>query len=135
MPRLSCWFIRASLVYLSAGFTLGALMLANKGIPFDPQLWRFMTVHMELLLAGWLIQIALGTAFWILPRFTHGPPRGNEALSWLAFVLINLGIGLVIAETLLFVQGPTLLGRLAECGGVLAFLLGSWQRVRPIMAH
>ena len=30
MLRLSCWFIRASLAYLVAGFTLGALMLTLK---------------------------------------------------------------------------------------------------------
>jgi hypothetical protein len=32
MPRLSCWFIRASLAYLIAGFTLGALMLTLKAL-------------------------------------------------------------------------------------------------------
>jgi hypothetical protein len=32
MPRLSVWFIRMALLYLLAGFTLGALLLAHKGL-------------------------------------------------------------------------------------------------------
>ena len=132
MPRLSCWFVRAALAYLATGFTLGALLLANKGLGWAPQLWRFLPVHMELLLMGWLVQLAMGMAFWILPRFPQGATRGNETLIWLAFVLINLGIGWVVAETIFSVQGLVFVGRVAEIGGILLFLLGSWRRVRSL---
>ena len=131
MPRLSCWFIRAALVYLAIGFTLGALMLANKGVVFYPLLWRYLPVHMELLLMGWLVQLALGMAFWILPRFSQGAPRGNEALVWSSFALINTGLGLEIAETIFSLQGLVFPGRVAEIAGILMFLLGSWRRIRP----
>ena len=66
------------------------------------------------------------------PRFTKRAPRGNETWSWLAFALINLGVGWVIAETVFAIQGLALVGRIAECGGVLAFGLAAWGRVRPI---
>ena len=133
MPRLSCWFIRAALIYLAAGFSLGALMLANKGLSFSALLWRFLPVHTELLLMGWLVQLALGMAFWILPRFQHGAPRGNEALAWLAFVSINLGISLVVAETVSGVHELAYVGRMAEIVGIFGFVLGSWRRVRPFI--
>ncbi len=131
MPRLSCWFVRAALLYLAARFTLGAFILANKGLGFYPSIWRFLPVHMELLLMGWLVQLALGIAYWILPRHIKGAPRGNEAWIELAFWLINLGIGWVIAETVFTLQGLALIGRVAECAAVLVFILGSWRRVRP----
>lgn len=134
MPRLSCWFIRASLIYLGIGFTLGALMLANKGLGFYPPLWRVLPVHIETLLVGWFVQLALGVAFWILPRLQQGPPRGNETLVRLAFVLLNLGIGWVIVETVFMVHGLASVGRMAEIGGVLAFVIGSWRRVKPFAA-
>lgn len=134
MPRLSCWFVRAALAYLAIGFTLGAFLLAEKGVNFDPMIWRFLPVHIELLLVGWLVQLALGVAFWILPRFPHGAARGNEALIWLSFALINLGIACVVAQTLLAVQSLVLVGRAVEIGGVLAFIWGSWRRVRPAAA-
>jgi hypothetical protein len=53
MPRLSYWFIRASLLNLAAGFTLGALLLAHKGMPLHPALWGLLAPHIEfVLLAG-----------------------------------------------------------------------------------
>ena len=49
MPRLSRWFIRCALIYLALGFTFGALMLFNKGVPFYPALWRLLPTHVEFL--------------------------------------------------------------------------------------
>jgi hypothetical protein len=130
MPRLSCWFIRASLLYLAIGFTLGALMLSNKGLGFYPPAWNVLPVHMEMLLVGWFVQLAMGVVFWILPRFREGPPRGNESLAWLAFGLVNLGIGWVVAQAVFSLQGLALVGRVMEIGGVGVFVAGSWRRVR-----
>ena len=131
MPRLSCWFIRSALLYLAAGFTLGALLLAHKGLGFSPLMWRLLPLHMEMLLVGWFLQLAMGVAFWILPRFVQGPPRGNEKLAWLAFTLLNLGIGCALTDAIFLVQGLALAGRVAELGAVILFVLGAWRRVRP----
>lgn len=65
MPRLSVWFVRASLLYLLAEVTFGALLLANKGIAYYPPIWNLFPIHIEFLLVGWLVQLALGVAFWI----------------------------------------------------------------------
>ncbi len=133
MPRLSRWFVRTSLIYLVIGFTLGAALLVNKGLTIDPSIWNVLPIHTEVLLTGWLIQLALGVAFWILPRFTRGAPRGNERLIWAAYVLFNLGIVLAVAETIFGVHGLVLAGRISETAGVLVFVIGTWRRVRPWM--
>ncbi len=130
MPRLSSWFVRASLVYLAFGYTFGAILLANKALAFYPTAWRLLPIHIEMLLMGWFIQLAVGVAFWILPRLTGPAPRGNQTLVWLAFWLINVGIGLVALGAIVLVPSLPLLGRLAELGGVLAFVIGSWKRVK-----
>src|SRR5512143_2215803 len=130
MPRLSAWFVRASLLYLLAGITLGALMLADKGIPFDPPIIQFLPIHVEFLLVGWLIQFAFGVAFWILPRFGTGAPRGNERLVWAAFVLLNVGV--LVAACQLWFQPALVVGRIAEIGGILLYVAGSWRRVKPM---
>lgn len=131
MPRLSVWFIRASLVYLAIGFTFGALILANKGLGFYPVVWNALPIHIEVLLLGWFVQFAFGVAFWILPRLKQDSPRGNETLILVAFVMLNLGIVLIIVETIFKAQGLEWIGRLAEVVGVAAFIVGSWQRVKP----
>lgn len=129
MPRLSVWFVRAALIYLATGFTFGALLLANKGVPFMPALWILLPIHMEFLLVGWLIQFAMGVAFWILPRYSRGAPRGNERLLWCAFVLFNTGV--LLAAAVVFIPGLSLAGRGLEVLAVLFFVLGLWGRVKP----
>lgn len=132
MPRLSTWMIRFALAYLGLGFTFGALMLLNKGLPVAPALWSLLPAHVEFLLLGWTVQLVMGMAFWILPRFSRGPKRGNEGLAWLAFGLLNLGVWLVGIGPLV---GSTawlpLLGRGAEAGAAIAFALHAWPRVKP----
>ena len=47
MPRLSQWYVKLSFGYLLAGFTVGALLLANKGRPIHPALWGLLPAHIE----------------------------------------------------------------------------------------
>ena len=131
MPRLSVYFIRASMVYLLLGFTIGGLMLANKGIQISPAIWALLPLHIEFDFMGWMIQLAMGVMFWILPRFQKGPPRGNERLGWLALILVNAGIFLMFLDVPFDVPWLAVAGRATEVLGLLLFLLGCWQRVRP----
>ena len=130
MPRLSSLFVRLSLTYLAIGFTLGALLLTNKGLGFYPSIWKLLPIHIEMLLMGWFVQLAVGVAYWILPRVSGHNPRGNLKLAWMAFWLINLGIGMVILNVLFPIPALVLLGRLAEWVGVMAFVIASWKRIK-----
>ena len=131
MPRLSCWFIRAALIHLLIGFTLGSLLLWNKGVPLHPLIWRLLPAHMEFLLIGWTVQLAFGVAFWILPRF--GTARTQAWLAWLAFGFINLG-GWLVGVGAVWGASPwlTVSGRVLEAAAVVAFVLHIWPRIKPI---
>jgi len=110
-------------------------MLFNKGIPIAPELWALLPAHIEFLLLGWTLQLIMGVAFWILPRFSHGPLRGKESLAWTSYYLLNLGIWLVILGPLFpHWNGLTLLGRLAETASAAAFALHAWPRIKPLGA-
>lgn len=130
MPRLSVYFVRASLIYLLLGFTLGGLLLANKGYLISPAIWMLLPLHVEFDLMGWLVQLAMGVAFWILPRFSKEPPRGKEQLSWSAFVLLNVGILLVASEGIFVVNSLLLLGRILETLALVLFAVGNWRRIK-----
>ncbi len=130
MPRLSVLYIRAALLYLAVGFTLGAAMLWNKGLPLHPLIWRLLPAHMEFLLVGWTVQLAFGVAFWILPRFYTA--RGDTRPAWLAFYLLNVGVWMVgMAPPLGLPDLVPLLGRVTEFGAAVAFALHALPRIKP----
>ncbi|MFN3741760.1 MAG: hypothetical protein ACK4VW_03685 [Anaerolineales bacterium] len=124
MPKLTRYFLRASLLYMLLGFTVGSLLLAHKGFPFAPWLWRLLPIHVESMLIGWMSQFALGVAFWILPRLGESKPRGDEIFAWLALFCLNLGIVLtwVLSQNL---------GRFLESFAVFLFIWGNWRRLYP----
>ena len=131
MPRLAAWMVRAALCHLLLGFTIGALLLAHKGVPFAPILWRLLPAHMEFLLLGWTLQLAMGVAFWILPRFYMDRPRAW--LAWIALALLNSGVLLVAFAALMPPSFPfALVGRTLETTAVFAFALHAWPRAKAV---
>ena len=132
MPQLSVWMIRTSLLHLGAGMLIGALLLWNKGLPFDVTFWLALPVHIELVLVGWMVQLVLGMAFWIVPRFTRAPRYGNETLGWISFVMLNTGLGVVVVSYWVDHAGSLALsGHILEVIGILIFVRQIWQRVKP----
>lgn len=127
MPRVSAWFVRAALCHLVFGFTVGALLLADKGVPFAPALWTLRPAHVEVLLMGWMVQLVMGVAVWILPRFAvRRAPQRSAVTAWLAFALLNAGVVCVALG-----GGWAAAGRLAEIGAAASFVAHLWSRVSP----
>ena len=129
MPRVSAWFVRASLCHLVVGFVIGAVLLAGKGMPMGFNAWGgpLRSAHIELLLVGWMIQLVMGVAVWIFPRFVlRRAPRRSAVTAWLAFALLNSGV-------LLACLGGSLLaaGRMIEIGAAASFAFHLWGRVSP----
>lgn len=129
MPRLSCWFIRSALIHLALGFTFGALLLGNKGMLLHGSVWHLLPAHIEFLLFGWTVQLALGVVFWILPRFYTR--RRHEPLAWLSFALLNIGVWLAgLGPVFAVSSSVTRLGRCSEACAVLTFVMHIWPRIK-----
>ena len=96
------------------------------------QMWQLLPMHIEFVLVGWTMQLAMGVGFWILPRFIHGAARGDERLVWLAYLVLNAGVLTVGIGAWLEVPRVILLvGRSAELLAALLFALHAWPRVKP----
>lgn len=131
MPRLSRWFIHAALVYLVAGFTLGAAMLTLKASARYGAMGLALTPHVDVLLVGWTMQLTMGVAFWILPRFEGGASRGAVGWAWLAFVLLNAGVVVVGVASLASARAAVVsAGRVAEALAAAAFGVHAWRRIK-----
>ncbi len=131
MPKLSVWFIRTALFYLLLGFTAGGLLLIQKGINLSTKLWLLLPLHTEWVFIGWTFQLAMGVAFWILPRFPKAPIRGNETIAFLAYLLLNTGILMLLVDNLLQLNALlSFMGRISEGVAVIFFAIHAWPRIR-----
>ncbi len=139
MPRPSVWAIRLASLHLLAGFGIAALLLVNKGLGLDADLWRLLPVHIEILLIGWMGQVAVGVAHWILPRVHRSESADPEAPgsrgAQAAFVagVICLNAGVILAAGFSALPGAPqarLAGRILEISAGSVFALQAWRRLR-----
>ncbi|MFB6347093.1 MAG: hypothetical protein ABEK50_15325 [bacterium] len=137
MTRFSKWAIRLSLGYMLIGFTIGGLMLANKGFLILPSVPLYLPVHIEYMMVGWFIHLIFGVAYWMFPRFTPKEtglrPRGFVRAAWGSLLLLNIGLvifttGQLVTDKLWF----RFLGRSFEVIGTLAFFVNLWPRIKPV---
>lgn len=136
MPRLSQLMIRTALVWLVMGYTLGGLLLWNKGMPLLPWLWTLRLSHVHMLLVGWTVQLACGVAFWILPRLDASGTRGNERLVWGCYWALNTGVVLAALYDPLAprvaasgLRALPVLAGVLYLGAIAAFTLHAWPRI------
>ncbi len=129
MPRYSVIAVRLALAHLVVGSAFGAIVLAAGGLPgwsLPPALLAFgRLAHPAALQFGWMLQLVFGVAFWILPRFLEGPPRGREWPAWIALVAVNAGVAAAYAGYLTLSHGLV-------AAGAAAFAVHAIPRIRAI---
>jgi hypothetical protein len=145
MTRLSVWPVRTAMLYLGAGFFIGALMLFEKGARMDLSVLRMLPMHIEFVLIGWTLQLAMGMGFWILPRIgqvvnlstrqvnnlSYRSKYSNQTLGWVAYALLNFGV--ISVGLGLWLNAPPivpLIGRVAELLAAISFMLHAWPRIK-----
>ncbi len=137
MPRVSIFMIRTALLQLGLGATVGGLLLAEKGLALAPWLWTLRPGHIQILLMGWIVQLACGVAIWIMPRLDAAGGRGNLRLAWACYLALNVGValaalyqplGLALRRDLAW--APALAGLLYAVA-IVAAVAHLWRRVLP----
>lgn len=130
MPPASVWLIRLALLHFVSAAVIGSAYLAFKAAGWFPlvALWRL--THVEQMLVGWMVQLVMGVAWWILPRRERA--GRVERVVWVVLVLINLGVVLAALGTMPgFSPVLTTAGRGAEALAAGLFALIAWNRQRP----
>ncbi len=137
MPTLTRWFIKTALIYLVAALTVGIALGATGGGPVRVVLAHLRPVYFHLFMVGWVTQLIFGVGYWMFPKYSRERPRGNEAMAWAVYWLLNAGLILrVIAEPLFGLRGELLWGwALALSAGLqwlagLGFVANAWPRLR-----
>lgn len=121
--------IRLALVHLGVGATAGVLLLAARVAPAAAGTWSLRPAHADLLLTGWLLQLACGVAYWILPRIRGERPRAPAAHAGAA--LLNAGVAAAAVGVAAGAGGAVLpWARAGEAAGLALVAASLWPRVR-----
>ncbi len=131
MPRVTVVLVRAALVYLVAGAAVGTLLMGAKaGYQLPALVTRAWPLHAEMLLFGWMVQLALGVAYWILPKHAAAPVRGPVGPVVLAALFLNLGVAAAALGSVVDHAGLATGGRVAELAAVILFAVNAVPRIK-----
>ena len=135
MPIIVRWYLRTALVMFILALGVGLIQTLGGLLPFVPP--GLTPVYFHLLMVGWVTQFILGVALWMLPKYSMQRPRGNERLSWAAYLLLNAGLLVrAVAEPNNALAPGTLWGwMLVLSAGLqwlagLLFVVNAWARVK-----
>lgn len=129
MTRVSVWFVRAALLHFASGATLGAWQLATSSRVLGVTSLPLRGAHVEMVLIGWVCQLAFGVGLWILP-FSRGV--SSDYRFWVAWAALNLGVAVVSGAKVVGIPLIVLAGRFLEIASAVFIAWGLWSRVRPL---
>ena len=129
MAQISVWYVRAALLHFALGATVGAWALAATGGLVPPVPLPARPLHVEGMLVGWMCQLTVGVALWIFPF--SGAVSADRRV-WVAWGLLNGGIGLAVGGQWMEVPLLTMVGRGSEMGAALLLLWALWPRLQPL---
>jgi hypothetical protein len=139
MPAITRWFIKTSFVYFLLALVIGVIIGVQALGTFSFPAANLYPTYVHVFVEGWLTMLIIGVAIWMFPKYTIEKPRGNEALSWLTYILFNIGLALrILSEPFAGVKGysTSLLAAvlivaagLQWLGGI-TFVINAWGRVK-----
>jgi hypothetical protein len=132
MPVLSRYMIRIAFLNLWLGFGLATLLMVRKARPdmLDSSVATWILAHVDLLLVGWMVQLSMGVAYWILPHLPNTlTERGRYPFALSAVVLVNAGVWGYTMGIIGDVGLAEVLGLICQFAGVLAFAVHIAPRV------
>lgn len=126
MPRLTRWFLRAALIHWIVAMLLGWILGLGRAVTLPPWLAAANPVYFHLFMVGGVAQFIIGVAWWMFPALSKERPRGNEALAWAVFFLLNGGLVLrAICEPWVAVD-PQPIARWGLLGSAVAMVAAGW---------
>jgi heme/copper-type cytochrome/quinol oxidase subunit 1 len=137
MPALTRWYIRTAFVYLALALLLAALLALPSSVPLPIHIRIMTPAYFHLFLVGWVTQMIFGVIYWMFPIISRARPRGNEAVGWASFILLNVGLILrVVGEPLVSLNPEGWYGWLLALSALLQWLAGllfvllAWPRIK-----
>lgn len=130
MDWFSSAFLKASLVWLSLGVTLGVAMAAH------PAWTVYYPAHVHMNLLGFVTMMIYGVAYHVIPRFVGRPIRRRRLAVSHWYVsnagLVLMVVGFVIRPRFYAFATPVLaVGGTLSALGAYAFVYNMWTTLSP----
>jgi len=113
MDRYVVSFLRASLIWLGAGVSLGVAMAVHPAWVIDR------TAHLHMLLLGFVTMMISGVAYHVLPRFAAAPLY-SPRLAAVHLVIANVGVAVLAGGFIVRFSSTALAMPMLAAGGVLS---------------
>lgn len=137
MPPITRLFVKTSLIYLVASFGVGLSLTLRPLAPLPAVVNGLAPVYFHLFMVGWVMQLIVGVAYWMFPKWSRERPRGHDSLALATYWLLNAGLLLrVVAEPAQLVSVWPEWGWLVVIAALLQWLAGmtfvinTWPRVK-----
>lgn len=106
-------FIKASLIWLTLGVTLGVAMAAH------PAWTIYRPAHLHMLVLGFVTMMIYGVAYHVIPRFAGASLYSSRAPGW-HWGISNIGLAFMIAGFVLRAANAAFGTVILASGGVLS---------------
>ncbi len=106
-------FIKAALLWLSLGVTLGAAMAAH------PRWIVYRPAHIHMVLLGFVAMMIFGVAYHVIPRFA-GFPLHDRRAAHVHWWISNAGLALMVTGFVVMVRDQATGTLILSIGGILA---------------
>jgi cbb3-type cytochrome oxidase subunit 1 len=113
MDRYVVSFLRASLIWLGAGVSLGVAMAVH------PAWVIYRTAHLHMLLLGFVTMMISGVAYHVLPRFAAAPLH-SPRLAAIHLVVANVGVAVLAGGFIVRFSSTARAMPMLAAGGVLS---------------
>lgn len=134
MDWFAKYFVKAALVWLGLGVTLGVIMAVH------PAMAVYRTAHLHMNLLGFVSMMIYGVSYHVMPRFT-GNPIHNVKIAVAQLWLANVGLALLALGFVARARGERASLYLLALGGGMGavaaycFIYNIWRtiegRIRP----
>lgn len=135
-------FIKTAVVFLFAGFALGAWLLVRRelfGVWPHPYL---VSAHAHAVLVGFMLFLIFGVALWLFPRAPKDDRRytpGRIAAAYWILVIATASRFVAEAARAWYAAGllpwVIVLGGLGQVIGAALYFWAMWPRIRPVGSH
>jgi hypothetical protein len=123
--------IRAAFINLWLGFGIAMLLMLWKGQPELLSAAGWILAHVNLLLVGWMVQLAMGVAYWIFPRLPNTrTERGRYRYAYSAGLLLNIGVWGYTFAVVAGMTGLQVLALALQMAAVIAYVYHIIPRIR-----